>query len=113
MVDKRTGEVLKTKYYSKVPFFYFHIANAYEDEENNIVMDINTYGDDHIMDQMFIDNLRRDCVTGDDPSQLTRFYLPVLKHVKVKDHDRLILISMEIKCYTFVSFLHYRRCQST
>lgn len=81
MIDKRTGEVHKTKYYADKPFFFFHYANAYEDGDH-IVMDIDAYPDEQVLDLMNISYIRAGMFDG-EPSQLIRFALPLAKNVKV------------------------------
>lgn len=82
IVDKRTGEVFKTKIYSDIPFFFFHIANSYEDGDN-IVIDFDAYPDSSVFDTMIIETLRERKVEGGDACYLTRFVVPILKSAKV------------------------------
>lgn len=84
VIDKRTGEVHKTKYYADKPFFFFHYANAYEDDDH-IVMDIDAYPDERVLDLMNMSFIRNGMFDG-DPSQLIRFALPLgnTNNVKVQ-----------------------------
>lgn len=81
MIDKRTHEVYKTKYYADKPFFFFHYANAYEDGDH-IVMDIDSYPNERVLDLMNVSYIRSGMFDG-DPSHLIRFALPLAKNVKV------------------------------
>lgn len=65
IVDKRTGEVFKTKIYSEEPFFFFHIANSYE-EGDNIVIDVDAYPDIGVFECMIMEGLRQRKVEGGD-----------------------------------------------
>jgi len=82
IVDKRTGEVLKTKYYSETPFFFFHLVNSYEESEH-IVIDVDAYPSHEVMDKMSITRLRAGDLDQKDPSRIQRFVLPIIKNVKV------------------------------
>ncbi|CAG7716986.1 unnamed protein product [Allacma fusca] len=91
IVEKSTGNILKTKYYSQEPFFYFHIANAFEDSSGHIIIDINTYESEKILDKMSIEKLRADDVTDQYPSQLQRFHLPIIMNAKeIPKHVNLL-----------------------
>ncbi|CAD5112781.1 DgyrCDS1993 [Dimorphilus gyrociliatus] len=57
VINKETKEVSQVKYVSD-PFFFFHLINAYEDE-NHIVIDAICYPDDKIVNAFFLANLRQ------------------------------------------------------
>ncbi|XP_035704759.1 beta,beta-carotene 15,15'-dioxygenase isoform X2 [Folsomia candida] len=84
IVDKRTGEVFKTKIYSAIPFFFFHLANSYEDD-GHIVIDVDAYPDSSIFDTMMMGRLRKRELDGADVCRLTRFVIPIIKNVKDVD----------------------------
>ncbi|ODM91951.1 Beta,beta-carotene 9',10'-oxygenase [Orchesella cincta] len=84
VIDKRTGEVLKTKYYADKPFFFFHYANAYE-EDDHIIMDIDAYPNENVLDVMNMVNIRNGNFDGEQ-SGIVRFALPITKNVK--DHPK-------------------------
>lgn len=56
VVDRQTWKHVKTRYVTD-PFFFMHVANAYE-EGDHIIMDIPTYKDATILHNMFISTLR-------------------------------------------------------
>ncbi|XP_042863590.1 carotenoid isomerooxygenase-like [Penaeus japonicus] len=56
VVDRQTWKHVKTRYVTD-PFFFMHVANAYEDGDH-IIMDIPTYKDATILHNMFISTLR-------------------------------------------------------
>ncbi|XP_045599532.1 carotenoid isomerooxygenase [Procambarus clarkii] len=56
IIDRRTWKQVKTRYVAD-PFFFMHIANAYEDGEH-IVLDVPTYKDSSLLHNMFISTLR-------------------------------------------------------
>lgn len=56
IVDRRTWKQVKTRYVTD-PFFFMHVANAYEDGEH-IVLDLPTYKDSTLLHKMFISTLR-------------------------------------------------------
>lgn len=85
VVDKRTGEVFKTKYYSE-PFFFFHFVNSYE-EEDHLIIDVDAYPSHKVMDKMSIERLRAGDLDQKDPSRIQRFVLPIIRNVKVRDEN--------------------------
>lgn len=56
LIDRKTWKHVKTRYVTD-PFFFMHVANAYEEGEH-IIMDIPTYKDASILHNMFISTLR-------------------------------------------------------
>lgn len=56
IIDRQTWKPIKTRYMTE-PFFFMHVANAYEDGDH-IVLDIPTYKDSSLLHNMFISTLR-------------------------------------------------------
>jgi len=81
VVDKKTGEVLKTKFYADKPFFFFHLVNSYEEKEH-IVIDVDAYPSSEVMDKMSIDRLRSGDLDQKDPSRIQRYVLPIIRNIK-------------------------------
>jgi len=54
VVDKVTGNVVKTEYISQDPFFYFHIINCYE-ENDQIVMDLPTFNNPDFLNSLTVE----------------------------------------------------------
>ncbi|XP_076879794.1 beta,beta-carotene 15,15'-dioxygenase [Brachyhypopomus gauderio] len=58
VIDRRTGKVARTKFYSDA-FVMFHHINAYE-EDGHVVFDLITYEDNSLYDMFYLENLRQD-----------------------------------------------------
>ncbi|KAG0726478.1 Carotenoid isomerooxygenase [Chionoecetes opilio] len=56
VIDRKTWKPVKTRYVTD-PFFFMHVANAYEDGEH-IVLDVPTYKDSSLLHHMYIKTLR-------------------------------------------------------
>jgi len=93
IINKTTGEVSKTKYMTEVPFFFFHFVNSYE-EDDHIVIDINAFDSNKVVDKMSISRLRSGDLDQVDPSRIQRFVLPLVKNVKdIGKGDNLVKLS--------------------
>lgn len=77
VIRKATGEVVKTRYVSEEPFFVFHHVNAYE-EDDNLVLDVVAYPKPSIIDKLYLNKVRMDQYSNEDPPQLKRFVLPLI-----------------------------------
>lgn len=77
VIRKATGEVIKTRYVSEEPFFVFHHVNAYE-EDDNLVLDVVAYPKPSIIDKLYLNKVRMDQYSNEDPPQLKRFVLPLI-----------------------------------
>ncbi|KAK7074836.1 Beta,beta-carotene 15,15'-monooxygenase [Halocaridina rubra] len=92
LVERKTWKHVKTRYVTE-PFFFMHVANAYE-EDGHIVMDIPTYKDSSILHNMFIKTLRDQ--KGNYPkefvdsfkSEMHRMVIPL----NVKGKEKLITL---------------------
>lgn len=58
LVDRETGEASDP--ITTDPFFAFHHLNAYEEADGTIVADIQTYPDASIVEQFYLDHVRRE-----------------------------------------------------
>lgn len=92
IIDRKTWKQVKTRYVTD-PFFFMHVANAYEDGEH-VVLDIPTYKNSSILHNMFINTLReqRGKNTQDYldsfKSTMHRFVIPV----NTKGKEKLITL---------------------
>ncbi|CAG7834316.1 unnamed protein product [Allacma fusca] len=78
IIDKVTGKFAsKLEFQSKEAFFFWHMINCYEDENNQVVIDVNAYPDASVLDTMMIQNLRQCILTESTPSQPIRFVVPL------------------------------------
>jgi carotenoid cleavage dioxygenase-like enzyme len=80
VINKKTGKVLNTEFIASDVFYFIHIINCYEDEENEeIILDISTYDDPAILDNQFIKKLRTECSFYDEDCQasIRRFVIPL------------------------------------
>jgi len=78
IIDKSSGKLVgKLEVLSDESFFFWHIINCYETEDNQIVVDINAYPDASVVDTMMIANLRKAIITESKPSQPVRYIVPL------------------------------------
>ena len=98
MIRKATGEVIKTRYVSD-PFFAFHHVNAYE-EDDNLVVDLVAYPRPSIIDKLYLNKVRMNEYSSEDPPQLKRFVLPLIsdRDLQVRSHAPLTSVSSLYKC---------------
>lgn len=72
IVDKETGRIVKTA--QSAPFFGFHHVNAFE-RDGELAIDILTYSDAAIVDQLYLDRLRTGRPEMAVAGTLTRFWI--------------------------------------
>ncbi|CAG0881727.1 unnamed protein product [Darwinula stevensoni] len=84
VVEKGTGKILKTSFYSSAPFFYFHHANTYE-IDGQLVVDVIGFDSPEIVDKFFLDKLRSPDFDLIDRGHLLRFVLPLIEGDAVKN----------------------------
>lgn len=72
VVDKDSGEIVKTV--QSAPFFGFHHVNAFE-RGGELAIDILTYSDSAIIDQLYLDRLRSERLQPPIAGKLTRFWI--------------------------------------
>lgn len=77
VIRKATGEVVKTRYVSEEPFFVFHHVNAYE-EDDKLVLDVIAYPRPSIINKLYLNKVRMNQYSSEDPPQLKRFVLPLI-----------------------------------
>jgi carotenoid cleavage dioxygenase-like enzyme len=93
IINKNTGEVSKVKYMTDTPFFFFHFVNSYE-QDGHIVVDVNAFPTNAVVDKMCISRLRSGDLDQTDPSRVQRFVLPIIKDVKdIAKGDNLVKLS--------------------
>uniref|UniRef100_A0A4W4GB49 Beta-carotene oxygenase 1, like n=1 Tax=Electrophorus electricus TaxID=8005 RepID=A0A4W4GB49_ELEEL len=63
VINRRTGKVAGTKFYTDA-FVMFHHINAYE-EDGHVVFDLITYEDNSLYDMFYLKNMRQDAETFD------------------------------------------------
>ncbi|KAK1799377.1 hypothetical protein P4O66_006721 [Electrophorus voltai] len=73
VINRRTGKVAGTKFYTDA-FVMFHHINAYE-EDGHVVFDLITYEDNSLYDMFYLKNMRQDAETFGKSSKV--FSLPV------------------------------------
>jgi beta,beta-carotene 9',10'-dioxygenase len=74
VVNRHTGELVGR--YDADPFFAFHHVNAFEQDDNTLVIDINAYEDASILDSWYLDTMEQ----GEQPlpvGQLRRYTIPL------------------------------------
>lgn len=92
VVNKKTGEVNKTKYYGDEPFFVLHHVNAYE-SKGQIVMDAVTYPNPDIVGKLYLEKVRCNEFDTESPSQMIRFVLPIIDDIQnLNEGEELVSI---------------------
>lgn len=77
VIRKATGEVVKTRYVSKEPFFVFHHVNAFE-VDDKLVVDVIAYEEPSLIDKFYLNKVRQNQYSTEDPAKFKRFVLPML-----------------------------------
>ncbi|KAG1651533.1 Beta,beta-carotene 9',10'-oxygenase [Nymphon striatum] len=75
LMDRRKGNVSKVKYLAE-PFFVLHHINAFE-EGDDIVVDLVAYNTAQILDNLFLDKLKKSDFDLCEGPQIRRYVLPV------------------------------------
>lgn len=76
VVEKKTGNVLPNKYLSKDAFFFLNFVNCYE-KDDKLIVDMIVYDTPDVLEQMYLDRLRKNKFDVKDPSKLVRYVLPL------------------------------------
>ena len=90
VIRKSTGEVVKTRYVSEEAFFVFHHVNAYE-EDDKLVVDVVAYPRPSIIEKLYLNKVRMNQYSSEDPPQLKRFVLPL-----ISDRDLQVSIGRSV-----------------
>ncbi|CAL8110503.1 unnamed protein product [Orchesella dallaii] len=98
IIDKTTGKVLKTDYFSNA-FYFMHFVNCYE-ESNQVICDIISYDSPMVLDSMTLTNLRGDQSAPADLPYIQRFVIPLIPDLKVSNiRENLNLVTKsETQC---------------
>ncbi|GIY27269.1 beta,beta-carotene 9',10'-oxygenase [Caerostris darwini] len=75
LINRSTGQEIKTKFQSDA-FFCFHHINTYE-EEGQVVADIMAYPNSEVMDKFFLKEVRAGRLNDSCKAIFTRFVLPL------------------------------------
>lgn len=62
---------------SKDSFFFLNFINCFE-EDGHIVVDLVTYDSPKVLDQMYLEKLRKGGFNNEDKSIVTRYVLPII-----------------------------------
>uniref|UniRef100_A0AAY5F026 Beta-carotene oxygenase 1, like n=1 Tax=Electrophorus electricus TaxID=8005 RepID=A0AAY5F026_ELEEL len=110
VINRRTGKVAGTKFYTDA-FVMFHHINAYE-EDGHVVFDLITYEDNSLYDMFYLKNMRQDAETFDKSSKVfslpvcQRFVIPIDVDLKVSDCKGGVFIFSSLSA-TLLLFLHW------
>ena len=75
VLERQTG-ALRTHTLEK-PFFFFHIANTYDQPDGGVALDVCAFDDPQILSALRLERLTRDVVRDDlPPSRLVRLSIP-------------------------------------
>ncbi|CAL4067889.1 unnamed protein product, partial [Meganyctiphanes norvegica] len=92
IIRKSTGELLKTSYVCHEPFFMFHHANAYE-EDDQLIVDVINYETPDILDKLYLNKVRMNEYQSGDPPRFVRFVLPLIDNIQnVPEEEELVRI---------------------
>ena len=81
LVEKATGKVIKTEFICKETFFFLHIINCFE-VNNQIVLDLTTFPDASILNTLDLTKARKGQINNDVQSVARRFIIPICSDVK-------------------------------
>lgn len=81
LVHKQTGKVIKTDFYSATPFFFFHVINCYE-ENDQIIIDMPTIKDASFIVAFTLTRVRNGENESDCMPVGKRFVIPIVSDVK-------------------------------
>lgn len=92
VIRKSTGEVVKTRYVSEEAFFVFHHVNAYE-VDDKLVVDVVAYPRPSIIEKLYLNKVRMNQYSSEDPPQLKRFVLPLIsdRDLQVRAEGSVVL----------------------
>jgi len=92
IVEKATGKVIKTEFMSAEAFFYMHVINAYE-ENDQIVIDVNSYESPSVMETLVIAKFRKEIFEDCDHPYAQRFVIPLADVSKVQENENLVKVN--------------------
>lgn len=78
LIDRKTGKVVETKYYTGVMIVYHHV-NAFEDD-GHVVVDVIAYNDNSLYDMFYLSKLKESAAFNDggySKPSYRRFALPI------------------------------------
>lgn len=90
VIRKSTGEVVKVKYVCEQPFFVFHHVNTFE-VDGQLVVDLVAYPSPAIIDKLYLNKVRMNEYSTQDPPQMKRFVLPLVSDLQgVPEGEELV-----------------------
>ncbi|XP_039276561.1 beta,beta-carotene 15,15'-dioxygenase-like [Nilaparvata lugens] len=93
VIHKESGNVLPVNFRSREPFFLLHHINCYE-EDDQLVVDIIKHKEVEVLDNLYLDNLRKSEFDIKNPAVGCRFVLPLpQKNQSFPINTNLITIS--------------------
>lgn len=81
LIDKKTGSISPIIYESETPFFFLHVINCYE-EDNELVVDIICQNSPDVLQVLYIENLRNLNFNVKDEATFRRYILPLTDDIK-------------------------------
>uniref|UniRef100_A0A8D3C034 Uncharacterized protein n=1 Tax=Scophthalmus maximus TaxID=52904 RepID=A0A8D3C034_SCOMX len=110
LIDRKTGKVVETKYYTGVMIVYHHV-NAFEDD-GHVVVDVIAYNDNSLYDMFYLSKLKESAAFNDggySKPSYRRFALPIhsnkdmvnLKYTTasaVKEKEGKLMCQAEVLC---------------
>lgn len=81
VIQKATGDVIKVRYVCEQPFFIFHHVNTYE-VKGHLVVDLISYLSPDVINKLYLNKVRINGFTSEDPPQMTRFILPLVHDIQ-------------------------------
>jgi carotenoid cleavage dioxygenase-like enzyme len=100
VIEKATGKVVKNEYMTAEAFFYMHVINCYEvsdGDDEQIVIDINTYESPSVMETLAIPKLRKSVFEDCDQPSAQRFVIPLVGKTSpalntIKEDENLVKV---------------------
>uniref|UniRef100_A0A2R5L892 Putative beta beta-carotene n=2 Tax=Ornithodoros turicata TaxID=34597 RepID=A0A2R5L892_9ACAR len=97
VLDRSTGQVLRTRFVSD-PMFFFHAVNAYEDN-GHLVFDLIGYDDPSIMDKYYMERLRHEDFDTDTQGHFRRYVIPLIQENNQVEGNIVSLKYTEARAY--------------
>uniref|UniRef100_T1IVV7 Uncharacterized protein n=1 Tax=Strigamia maritima TaxID=126957 RepID=T1IVV7_STRMM len=91
VIDRSTGNIVKTKYHTE-NFCFIHIVNTYE-ENDYLIIDIITYNSPENITCLMLCKLRNSGFNPNNPGLLKRFVLPIKNFKEAQTKKNLVKMS--------------------
>jgi len=92
IICTKSGKHVKTEFISAESFFFMHVVNCYE-VDDQIIVDVNGYEAPTVMETLLIPKLRKGIFEDCDHPYVQRFVIPLADASKATENENLVKIS--------------------